>query len=204
MWENDFKDIVNDNLDMFEMLTRLSSKKPVHFVKGNHDPTVEELKRLLPDLIFAGRLDNNRDSEYSRYYGTQFEKGIVLHGEMFDDLVAKYLWFSKFLFMFQKFFERVFRFNIQEFLREYFFSVSNKSDKEYFLDLIGDIEDATISKYQGVYPFLIMGHTHYPKHITFDQNVNGANKFTYINCGDWISNHTYVTHNDNDGFILHR
>lgn len=183
VWGKKFYKIVNENKDFIKILNDLSKTKKIFFVKGNHDPSIEELNRIFPDIIF---------------FNTTFKDGIIIHGEKFDYLASKYSKVIKVVFYFQRLFEYL-GINLQKFFRETFFSVSSKSDKEYFLDLIGDIEDAAISEYIGGYMYVIMGHTHYPKIINFPQ----PNSFQYINCGDWISNHTYVTY-ENGIFELHK
>lgn len=191
VWEKKFYKILNENKEFVKILNDLSKRKKIVFIKGNHDPSVEDMIAVFPDIIFSDKIVNNK------FYGIEFKNGIIIHGEMFDSLATKYSKFARFLYYFQIMFEYL-GINLQRFFRESFFSVSNKSDKEYFLDLIGDIEDASINTYTGKYKFLIMGHTHYPKIINFNQ----PNSFQYINCGDWISNHTYVTY-ENGIFELH-
>ena len=197
IWHKRFNSIVENNLEFIGTVNKLSLKKNVYFVKGNHDPSIEELRLVFPNVKFADSIEVNK----RKFYGMEFKDGFIIHGEIFDSLATKYSLVAKFLYYFQIAFEHI-GINLQQFFRESFFSISDKSDKEYFLDLIGDIEDSTINLYENKYSYLVMGHTHTPKHITVTTSYLNTN-FQYINCGDWISNHSYVVY-DNGVFNLYK
>jgi len=193
-WEKKFSKIASEHSAFIQTIDRVSNEKPVHFIKGNHDPDITELAQYWPAVKFAPLLEG------SKYHGVEFEGGIIVHGNMFDKLALKYEWVTRWFYYLHMFCERVFKFNLQEFLRVSVLSISSKSDKEYFLDLIGDIEESSIEEYKGVFKFLLMGHTHYPKLISIQRGIiegtQNPDVFQYVNCGDWIVNYSYVVYED--------
>ena len=180
VWEDSFNDILLANLDFVKLLHRLSKEKTVYFIMGNHDPHMIEVEKLFPDIVVLRELLIDEDI-------------LIIHGDEFDDLVTKYSWFAKILFIPNWICERLFRFNLKASFREFFYSISNKKDKPYFNQLVNDIEKEAVEKYKDKCRYLIMGHTHTPK------RVDGLN-FSYINCGDIIRNKVCLEFDENKKF----
>ena len=81
-------------------------------------------------------------------------------------------------------------------MANFFHSISNKSDKEYYHDLIEDVECEAVSDYDEKYKFLVMGHTHFAK------NILHSSGFRYINCGDWFGSYTYAVYKNGEFTLM--
>jgi len=173
IWEKKLKDIVKDNSTIIDTIKLISRKKPVYYIIGNHDPKIEELLSIFPDVKLVPMF--------------QDENLCIIHGHEFDEFISKYSWIMKILFIPHWIGER-FGLNIKAFFRELSQSIANKKNKSYYKDLVNDIDNATINKYKRKCNFLITGHTHDPKIIK-------TTNLTYINDGDLIHNYTYVEFN---------
>jgi len=179
IWEDSFNKILLANLDFVKLLHKLSKEKTVYYVMGNHDPYMLEIEKLFPDTIVVNEI--------------KIDDILILHGHEFDDLVTKYSWFAKLLFIPNWISERLFHINIKAWFRELFYSIANKKSKPYYTKLVGDIEKEAVEKYKDKCRYLIMGHTHTPK------RVDGLN-FSYINCGDIIRNKVCLEFDENKKF----
>lgn len=170
IWETNIDNIKRDNLSIITVINDVSNKKPVYYILGNHDPQVKDIKKIFPNIIIVNEL--------------QIDDLFIIHGDEFDNLVTKYSFLAKILFIPHWVGERL-GLNIKAFFREITQSVSNKKDKSYYKQLVRDIDKAALKKYSKRCQYLIMGHTHSPKIIE-------SPDCTYINGGDLIHNHTYV------------
>lgn len=179
IWEESFNKILLDNLEFVKIIHSLSIKKTVYFIIGNHDPYISEVKRLFPGMRVLDRL--------------YLDDILIIHGHEFDNLVTKYLWFAKLLFIPNWISERLFHINLKAFFREFFYSVSNKQNKPYFNELINDIEKEAVGKYKNECRYLIMGHTHTPKIVEGED-------CTYINCGDILHNKVCIEYDEDKNF----
>ena len=74
-------------------------------------------------------------------------------------------------------------------LREQIHNIRLKNEHLPYNSLIFQAEKKLVRKYKAKYKNIVCGHTHLPK-IVHDP------KFTFINCGDWLSNNTYVEYED--------
>jgi len=180
VWEEPFNDILSTNFDFSILLHKLSKEKIVYFIMGNHDPHMIEIENLYPNIVVLRELLIDEDI-------------IIVHGDEFDDLVTKYSWFSKLIFIPNWICERLFHFNLKASFREFFYSVSNKKNKPYYSELINDIEVEASKHYKDRCRYLIMGHTHTPKIVEGDD-------FTYINCGDIIHNKVCLEFDEDKNF----
>ena len=118
---------------------------------------------------------------------------LIVHGDQFDDLVIKYSWFAKLIFIPNWLCERLFHWNLKASFREFFYSIANKRDKPYYSKLVGDIENEAKKYYENKCRYLVMGHTHTPKRVDIDN-------FSYINCGDIIHNKVCLEFDENKKF----
>lgn len=168
VWEKSFNKILLENIKLVKLIHSICLIKKVYFIIGNHDPHMIEIQKFFPDMIVVKSLLVDDDV-------------FIIHGDEFDKLVTKYSWFAKLIFIPNWICERVFSWNLKATFREFFYSISNKQDKPYFAELVGDIEKEAVEKYKDKCRYLIMGHTHTPK-------IVGSSECTYINCGDIIHN----------------
>jgi len=180
VWEESFDNILLGNFDFVKLIQRLSLEKTIYFIMGNHDPHISEIKKVFPDIIVLTELIIDEDI-------------LIIHGDQFDNLVTKYSWFAKILFIPNWICERLFNFNLKASFREFFYSISNKKDKPYFAKLIGDIEKEAVWYYKEQCKYLIMGHTHTPKIVEGEE-------CTYINCGDIIRNKICLEFDEDKNF----
>ncbi len=180
VWENNLVCIVCHNQDL---LKKINSLNNVIIVKGNHDPDLHSLESVF----------------YKKYINDSFEleldgkRILIIHGDEFDRLVTKYSWLAKLLFPIHWFLER-FGINLKGWFRELYCSISSKRDKKYYNELVLNMEKELFNKYKDLYDCVVVGHTHLPKIIQEDN-------FTYVNCGDWVHNKTYVIYKDGQ-FIM--
>ena len=169
VWQDDFDDILRNNENIVNAIREVSELKPIIYIVGNHDPSSEEIKKKFPSVQVCDFFE--------------LDGGIVVHGHMFDVFATKYSWIARFYFVFHWIFERL-GINLQIF-RDFFYSVSNKRDKDYYKNMVGDIENNAVKEYKSKYKFVVMGHTHWPK-------ISEKDGFTYANSGDWIHNKTFM------------
>jgi UDP-2,3-diacylglucosamine pyrophosphatase LpxH len=181
VWEDCSKFIIEDHK---ELILKINSLSNIKIVKGNHDPSIDKLKKIFP-LSEISDCFSFKDYIFSC---------AIVHGDEFDKLVTKYSWLAKLLFPIHWILQRL-GLNIKAFFRKLFYSVSSKRNKKYYTKLVSDIEKNLIKKYRLVYNYIVCGHTHFPKIV----NING---FRYINCGDWIHNRTYVIYNEGEFTLM--
>jgi UDP-2,3-diacylglucosamine hydrolase len=171
-WEDDVEHIIGK---YHRLITKINELDNVIIIKGNHDPSLESLESIFPGKQVL--------MEYEFHCGN--DMGIIVHGDEFDSLVTKYSWLTKILAPIHWVLERV-GINLKAYFRELFYSIANKRNKDYYKDLVFDIEHSLVEKYGHEYKYIVIGHTHLPK----IEDINGC---IYINCGDWVHNKTYVT-----------
>lgn len=181
VWENDLTDIIAAEQSI---ITKISNINNLKIIIGNHDPTKQALQKVFPKAIILDRSSFNLNNG---------ESVICLHGHEFDYMLQKYSLLVKILFIFYWISERLFRKDIR-FLFKKWLSVSNKSNKGYYKLLTREIRKEAIDHYNN-YDYIVMGHTH-------DPGVHCENNTTYINCGDWVNNHSYVEYSEEAGFQL--
>jgi UDP-2,3-diacylglucosamine pyrophosphatase LpxH len=180
VWEKSFDNILLANFDFVNLLKKISSKKIVYFLLGNHDPHISEIEKVFPNIVVLKELLIDEDI-------------LIVHGDQFDDLVIKYSWFAKLIFIPNWLCERLFHWNLKASFREFFYSIANKRDKPYYSKLVGDIENEAKKYYENKCRYLVMGHTHTPKRVDIDN-------FSYINCGDIIHNKVCLEFDENKKF----
>ncbi len=174
-WEDDVESIVADNKSVIDKINELDN---VVVIKGNHDPTISELKVVFPNKEVIDCYELNYDGKSM----------IIMHGEEFDHLITNHSWLARLVFPFYWCCERL-GFNLKGCLRQLFHSIFAKIEKKHYNDLVLDTEENLVNKYKDKYDYIVVGHTHLPK------LVKGTD-FTYINCGDWIYHKSYVEYED--------
>ena len=157
---------------IFSLLSRL--EKRVVYVIGNHDIAFAnfEGKRIL-NVEFVETYD-------FAYAGKKYR---VMHGHQFDKGVVRWPTFMNVVSVIQDWLERRFTWELASWW-------VGRSLKKRKLRRVWDIlkwnKDADV---------FIMGHTHVPEVVIWvDKNEKIK---TYVNCGDWEYNMTYVIIKDN-------
>lgn len=167
-WEEDVDSIVKEYQDLIDKLNSLDN---LIVIKGNHDPSLKNLKTIFPN------------GEICDKYFDKDNNSLVIHGHEFDKLINEYSWLAKILYPIQWSFERL-NLDLSYFFRNLFHSIAAKKEKKYYSKLVLDIEHKIVSTY-ALYNNIVVGHTHFPK-IVDNDNIN------YINCGDWTHSCTYI------------
>ena len=141
----------------------------VKYIVGNHDDAFES---------FVGEYMGN--VEFMKEYNFSYEgrKFRIQHGDQYDTGIVKQRYAIQIVSVIQNIIERYFKVNLSKWW-------TAKQIKKRKLKRIWDIvqwnDDADV---------FIMGHTHNPEVLIWldkDENLK-----TYINCGDWVDNCTYV------------
>jgi UDP-2,3-diacylglucosamine pyrophosphatase LpxH len=185
VWEKKFSDIHAEYLSIInEINSQIKvNKKEMIFIKGNHDPIESSIKYACPQ---------------ARIYSSSYvEKDVVIiHGNEFDGAILKVEFINKLLYyIFIWPMQRFFNLNVRDRFRYWLHSPAARKGKKHYDKLVLQIEKDAVAKYQDRFNFIIMGHTHYPKIVNCDNNTCDC---SYINCGDWIHNRSYVI-KDNEG-----
>jgi UDP-2,3-diacylglucosamine pyrophosphatase LpxH len=142
---------------------------PIKYIVGNHDDAFESfIDSHINGIEFL--------REYRFIYANRRYK--IQHGDQYDTGIVKQRYLIRFVSSIQNIIERSFKVNLSKWW-------SLKQIKKRKLKKIYDIvqwnDDADV---------FIMGHTHNPEVLIWlnkDENLK-----TYINCGDWVDNCTYV------------
>ena len=142
---------------------------PIKYIVGNHDDAFESfIDSHINGIEFL--------REYRFVYANRKYK--IQHGDQYDTGIVKQRYLIRFVSSIQNIIERSFKVNLSKWW-------SLKQIKKRKLKKIYDIvqwnDDADV---------FIMGHTHNPEVLIWlnkDENLK-----TYINCGDWVDNCTYV------------
>lgn len=139
------------------------------YVVGNHDDAFEK--------FVGGHISN---IEFVKSYDFEYagRRYRIEHGDKYDNSVVKWRYTMYFVSILQDMFERYFKIDLTTWW-------SRRQLRKRKLKRIWDIvkwnDDADV---------FIMGHTHSPEVLIWvDKNEQIK---TYINCGDWVENCTYV------------
>ena len=101
MWEVDnYKDIVNEHIDSFELIKKFHDDNRLIMIYGNHD-IVKKSKSILKDFIYNDKDGNNLLNDLDVYESiilSYYDKEILLiHGHQVDLLNGKFWRLSRFL-----------------------------------------------------------------------------------------------------------
>ncbi len=153
------KDLVDRYSELFKFLQKFKDK--VTFIKGNHDPDIDFLKKLGFSV-----------KKKIKYVGSLGEKIKVVHGHEFDSVCRRWEFFTKKVVHFEN--------KINQYL--------TKLDRDLFVRFVNLINNNEISRLlvnfqkqinkQRNIDALIFGHTHLPM-------VNDGGKVKYYNWGGW-------------------
>jgi len=154
-------------IDIFESI---DFTKDIIYIVGNHDIS---FKKLIGNSFFGIKfLDSYEFSEGGRKFKIE-------HGDRYESgLVSSRLWMN-IVSIFHDWLERRFNWN----LTSWFINYKIKKRKLIRVwDIMKRNDDIDV---------LIMGHSHCPEAVIWvDKNEKIK---TYVNCGDWVSNETWVS-----------
>lgn len=159
-----------------ELIDKINSMDNVIIIKGNHDYSISAMEKIFPN------------KKIHREYIVD-EDTIAVHGDEFDNNVNKYRWFWRYIAFPIHWVVETFGINLKYWLRETIHKIRLKLSKQPYDSLVFQAEKKLALKYSAQYKNIVCGHTHLPKLIT-------NTKFTFVNCGDWLSNNTYVEYED--------
>jgi UDP-2,3-diacylglucosamine pyrophosphatase LpxH len=168
VWEGKLPALIKRNTSLVKTLRAVSNEKEVNMVVGNHDPSIEELNMIFPQMKIEKSLEVGNTA--------------ILHGHIFDELITQFSWLARGMFYIQKKFERL-GIDPSAFFRELYHSVAAKRQEKYYSDLVLAIEKEAVETHRK-FKYVFMGHTHMPK--------ISRGRTTYVNTGDWTHNYTYV------------
>tara|TARA_A100001515_G_C4550726_1_gene203327 strand:+ start:334 stop:993 length:660 start_codon:yes stop_codon:yes gene_type:complete len=156
---------------LFKLLDNFENK--IVYIIGNHDISFKKFNGLEAfGVCFCQEYNfTSGGKTYRVEHGDKYEKGII-HWNLLMNIIS----------VFQDLIERWWDIN----LTKWFHSLSVKKRKlRRIWDIIQWNDDVDV---------LIIGHTHTPEVLIWvDKNENIR---TYVNCGDWVQNCTYVTIED--------
>ena len=167
-WAMNIIDIRKKYKHVIDTINRVSEKKRIIILKGNHDPPLQVMRHIFPN---ADIVDRFVDDDF-----------VVFHGDKYDPLLHKFDYFAKLFYPIHQWMAK------KGIILNYFFRNLFHSFKLWRADanhnsVVMDIEkDAVVASNKTV----VMGHTHIPKVVPN----------TYINCGDWTHNKSYVIYQD--------
>jgi len=144
-------------------------KGPVIYVVGNHNDAFE---------AFVGQIVSN--IRFVRSYLFEYNSRVfkIQHGDQYDTGIVKSKYLIRFISVIQNIIERYFKVNLS---RWWTVKQIKKRQLKRIWDIVKWNDDADV---------FIMGHTHNPEVLIWvDKNENIK---TYVNCGDWVYNCTYV------------
>lgn len=179
-WKQQYTDIINRIIELS------NSGTEVIYITGNHDDFLRDYTSISPVLEFG----NIKITDSYILDGHIF----VTHGDMYDGIV-KLKWLG---YLGSIGYETAIRFDRFAKRLGYKFSLSKylKNNVKEAVSFITDFENQII--YQAKKrncDTVIAGHIHTP-------GIKNKNGITYLNCGDFIENNSYITMNSNGKFKL--
>jgi UDP-2,3-diacylglucosamine pyrophosphatase LpxH len=168
-WEQNVDKTVERNKRLIDYINNSSKVKII--LKGNHDPKIEKLKDIFPNVEILER------------YETEIcgLKTIMVHGDEFD---SSY-WWTKVLYPFHYCLQRL-GINIKKVIRgfiHFIYMVWQGTDKN---DLVFPAEKKIFNKYSKDYKVILAGHSHVAK-------ICKKPEALYVNCGSVLSDGDYIS-----------
>jgi len=166
----DFIKIPTFTKNCLALIKQIMKVNNVIYITGNHDIAFEDWdQEELLGIKFKKQHDFIVDNRKIR----------IVHGDQFQHGIVKKAGVIKILSVIQDIIERVFNFDVTNFLHKYILKRLELKNIENILLENNDID------------VLIMGHTHDPEALVWIQPNHKIK--TYVNSGDWVSSCTYVT-----------
>ena len=152
---------------IFDYVSNLDKK--VVYVVGNHDIALNSfVSKKISNISFT--------KSYTFEYADRVYR--VQHGDLYDDGITRSDRWMEVLSLVQNLFERYFKIDVTTWMAHW--QIRKRKLKRIW-DILRWNDDADV---------FIMGHTHNPEVLIW---VNKEEKIkTYVNCGDWVENCTYV------------
>ena len=165
-WEEDPFFTANRYSDLIELI----NKKVTLIIKGNHDPSIEDMQKIFPDVLITTKHE-------MELFG---KKVLLVHGDEVDrfDLWAR-LWFPIHYCC-----ERL-GINFKAFVRNTFAKYKARKNNLKSNDLILKIEKDIVAKYKSECDILITGHSHLSK-------VVRSSEIDFANCGSLMDKPSYL------------
>ena len=183
-WEKSFPAILQEYEIVTKALEACSWEREIIFTRGNHDPSIEEIKEAFPRFTVCASC-SRRDSS---------GPFVALHGDEFETPPLNIDWVSILLYhLFVKTTNTIFRYNLRDAIKDWHHNWLCKRKKKPYNSIVLDVEKKAIETYNRV----IMGHTHIPKIVKY-------NGILYVNPGDWIRHRSYATYDfATNEYIVH-
>jgi len=154
------------------LIAKINSMENVVIIIGNHDYSTREMSNIFPNKLIHREYKVDEDT-------------VAVHGDEFDKNVDEYKWFWKYIAFPFHWVAESYGINLKYWLRETIHDIKRMRLRAPYDSLIFQAEKKLVNKYLHQYRNVVCGHTHLPK-IVKDPY------FTFVNCGDWLSNDTYV------------
>jgi UDP-2,3-diacylglucosamine pyrophosphatase LpxH len=170
VWEENYNKTIDKHKDLINVIN--TSNKIKVLIKGNHDPDINVLKSIFPNIYIA---DSFETSIFNK-------STVMLHGDQFDTTES----FGKILFPINWLSERIIGFNAKSWLRTIVYknmlyrnNISNSS-------IILDMEKGLVETYSELYYLIISGHSHISKIVRLSNGL-------YANGGSIIDSQSYLS-----------
>lgn len=173
-WEEKIEKTLDRHSTLINRINK--SDKVEVIIKGNHDPDLETLRDIFPNVYVT-------DSYFTELFG---KETLIVHGDEFD---GTEFW-GKLLFPPAWLLERVVRWNSKAFLRKLIYKNLLWRKKADHNSLVLKMEKQLVDKYSKDFDIIIAGHSHISKIV----NTVGA---TYANAGTLLHNPTYLVADNN-------
>ena len=166
----DFIKIPTFTKKFIKIMEAIDFSKEIIYVVGNHETS---LKKLIGSQLYNIKF-------VEKYEFIDGGRSIrIEHGDHYDSGLVKAEFFMKILSIVHDWFERTFDIDLATWWVEY-------KLKRRKLIRIWDI-----LKWNDDVDVIIMGHSHHPEAIIWVDNKQRIK--TYVNCGDWVGNETWVS-----------
>lgn len=173
-WEMKPSEIEEKYSKLINLIDSLGPRAEI--VKGNHDPKINRLKAMFPNLNVY---------EKNHKIILDGKRVIMLHGHKYDLLMPIYHGLRACLFGPLK---AVGLARWSNKIRSAYYRLKYKI---FTYNMVANIERWTVKRYQKDYDVVIMGHTHEPKIVE-------TPFVTYVNCGCMCYKPTFVEYDDKE------
>lgn len=186
-WQLKRKFLINpEEIKLISKLLKISSKKEVIWITGNHD---EFLRNFSPIEIGNIKIvDEYMDSENGGIW--------YVHGDKYDGIVQMSFlaYIGSIGYELSLFVDKIYKsFNGKRSLSKWI-----KDNAKNVVGFLTKFEDSLVHECKKRYcKTVVCGHVHYPR-------INTVKNVLYVNPGDWIENCSYILHNsETNNFVLY-
>lgn len=160
----DFRRLKKHHWNILSKIRKISDKLEIIWIRGNHDGDAETISHLLGITVVDEYILNEI---------------IIIHGDIFDDLISNHPRLTKLADLFYRFFQKI----------NHNFALIIKHNSKHYSRSIEKVKDKA-KKYCKIKnaKYIIVGHTHKPE---ISEN--------YYNCGSWTEKKcSYISIKDNN------